>query len=405
MALEFLESPQQQTIREFVHWVAKEKMRPYALEADRNEEVPLWLLTELKETGITMDTGSGGGRLEEGSEKKAGKAPKEVNRLIVTAVEELGWGDAGITLTLPGAGLGGPPVSSFGTPEQRERFFGIFKDKELKWGAYATTEPQCGSDVSDIRTRCVKDGDAYILNGTKTFITNGNIASWVVVFATIDFSLGRAGHRAFVVEKGMPGFVQGEKVHKMGLRANDTAVLYFEDCRVPKENLLGGEDLYEARQSGGFRVAMGTFDATRPIVAAMALGIARAAFEHTRDFIKANYSLDRPIARYRRIKEKLAEMGLKLEHGRLLTQKAAWMADVGRPNTLEASAAKAYMGKAALEVCAECIDLIGDSGTTQDHLLEKWFRDIKVYDIFEGTGQVNRLVVARRLYEPFGVRV
>ena len=137
----------------------------------------------------------------------------------------------------------------------------------------------------------------------------------------------------------------------------------------------------------------------------MALGIARASFEHTRDFIKENYNLGRPIARYGRIKEKLAEMELKLAAGRLLIQKAAWMADVGRPNTLEASASKAYMGKAALEVCGECIDLVGDSGTTQDHLLEKWFRDIKVYDIFEGTGQVNRLVVARRLYEPFGIRV
>lgn len=405
MAIDFTESPQQQTVREFIHWVAKEKMRPYSLEADQNESVPTSLLMELKEMGITMDTGSAGGKLEEGSPKKEGRTPKEFNRLIVTAVEELGWGDAGITLSLPGAGLGGPPVSSFGTPEQKERFFGIFKDKEPKWGAYATTEPQCGSDVSGIRTRCVKDGDAYILNGTKTFITNGNIASWVVVFATIDPSLGRAGHRAFVVEKGTPGFIQGEKVHKMGLRANDTAVLYFEDCRVPLDNLLGGEKLYEERQSGGFRVAMGTFDATRPIVAAMACGIARASFEHTFETIKSHYALDRPIARYKRIKERLAAMRLKIEHGRMLILKAAWMADVGKPNTLEASAAKAYMGKAALEICSECIDLLGNSGITQDHLLEKWFRDIKVYDIFEGTGQINRLVVARRLYEPFGIRV
>lgn len=401
MPVEFTLTDGQKNIREFLHWFAREKIRPRAAEADRLETVPDDLLLEMKQMGMSMDR-----TVPSDAGRAGGTGEKQSNRNSVISTEELAWGDAAITMTLPGAGLGGPPVQAFGTPEQRERFFSVFRAEEPRWGAYATTEPECGSDVAGIRMLALKDGDHYILKGTKTFITNGNRASWVVVFATVDPKLGRAGHRPFVVERGTPGFIQGKKIKKMGLRASDTAELVFDECRVHKDNLLGGEEAYGlGGRSGGFRVAMATFDATRPIVAAMGIGIARAAFEYTRDWLRSQYSLGRPIPRYQQMKEKLAEMERKLTTARLLTWRAAWMADVGRPNSKEASMCKAYMGKVAVEVCADCVDLLGDSGTTREHPVERWFRDIKVFDIFEGTGQVNRLVVARRTYEPFGVSI
>ena len=406
MAVDLELSDFQNMAREFAHSFAAEKIRPRAQEADRLERVPDDLLLEMKQIADMMGgMGGGGGEAEENPFEKGSKRERQFNRLAVIGGEEFSWGDAGIMLTNPGPGLGGPPVMSTGTPEQKERFLSIFKSPEPKWGAYATTEPGCGSDVSGIQTRVTKDGDYYVINGTKIFITCGNLASWVVVFGTLDPSLGRAGHRALVVEKGTPGFIQGQKFHKMGLRASDTAILTFDECRVHKDNLLGGEEYYASKGSGGFKVAMGTFDATRPMVAIMSIGIARGCYEYTRDWIKEQYSLGRPIPRYTQIKEKLAEMERKLDSARLLAWRAAWMADVGQPNTKEASMAKAYAGTVSVQVCSDCVDLMGDSGSVQDHPVEKWFRDIKVFDIFEGTGQVNRLVVARRMYEPFGIRV
>jgi acyl-CoA dehydrogenase len=322
-----------------------------------------------------------------------------VNVSTLVGAEELAWGDAALLLCLPGPGLGGPPVRATGTPEQKERFFSIFKDLtgELRWGAYALTEPGAGSDVAGIRTSCKKDGDDWVLNGRKCFITNGARASWNVVFATVDPSLGRAGHRAFVVEKGTPGFSVGKIEDKMGLRASETAELVLEDCRVPGENLLGGEAAYHTKE--GFMTAMKTFDNTRPIVAAMATGIGRAAYEHARDFVKEHYVMTLPIPRYAAIAERLARVGRQLAAARLMSYRAASMADHGIPNAKEASMSKAMGGQAAIRACIEAIEICGAEGSIQaDHrLLEKWFRDIKVYDIFEGTGQIQRIVISKRL--------
>jgi acyl-CoA dehydrogenase len=267
----------------------------------------------------------------------------------------------------------------------------------LKWGAYALTEPGAGSDVAGIRTSCRKDGDDWVLNGRKCYITNGGRASWNVVFATIDPSLGRAGHRAFVVEKGTPGFSVGKIEEKMGLRASETAELVLDDCRVPAANLLGGEERYQTKE--GFLTAMKTFDNTRPIVAAMAIGIGRAAYDYAKEFVREHYVLSRPIPRYAAIAERLARVGRQLEAARAVTLRAAWLADAEIANAKEASTAKAMGGQAAISACVEAIEICGAHGTiAEDHaLLEKWFRDIKVYDIFEGTGQIQRIVISKRL--------
>jgi acyl-CoA dehydrogenase len=218
-----------------------------------------------------------------------------------------------------------------------------------------------------------------------------------VIFATIDPALGRAGHRAFVVEKSTPGFFVGKIEDKMGLRANETAELVFEDCHVPTENLLGGEEQYQSKE--GFMTAMKTFDNTRPLVAAMACGIGRAAYEYARDFVKENYVLSRPIPRYAAIAERLARVGRRLAAARSLVWRATYMADMGIPNAKEASMSKAAAGQAAIGACIDAIEICGAHGTlSSDHaLLEKWFRDIKVYDIFEGTGQIQRIVISKRL--------
>ncbi|MCB0219440.1 MAG: acyl-CoA dehydrogenase family protein, partial [Chrysiogenetes bacterium] len=257
--------------------------------------------------------------------------------------------------------------------------------------------------AANISTTCRKDGDYYVLNGTKCFITNGGRASWVVVFATLDKTKGREAHRAFIVDKGTPGFSLGKIEKKLGLRSSETAELVFDECRVHKDNLLGGEEHYEKMGSGGFKTAMKTFDSTRPPVAAMATGIARASYELARDAAKDIHMLGRPLARNQVVREKLAEMERKITAARLMIWHATWMADLGIPNSKEASMCKAYAGTVAKWVTREAIGMIGGHGTEQEALLEKAMRDIQVFDIFEGTGQIQRLIVSRRLME--GLRI
>jgi acyl-CoA dehydrogenase len=282
-----------------------------------------------------------------------------------------------------------------GTPEQKQRFFGIFKKPGLHYGAYGLTEPGAGSDVSGIKSSCRKDGNQWILNGRKCFITNGGKADWVVIFATVDPSLGRAGHRAFVVEKGTPGFTCGKIEEKMGLRASETAELVLEDCRVPAENLLGGEQHYRGKE--GFMGAMKTFDSSRPMVGSLGNGIARAAYEYARDFVRENYCLGRPIPRYHVLAETLAQDARLLDAARLMCWRAAWMADEGIPNAKEASMAKAYAARADMKICSDAVQILGAHGLEKHQFVEKWYRDIKVFDIFEGTGQIQRIVISKRI--------
>jgi acyl-CoA dehydrogenase len=400
--IDFTLSKKQKDVQEGIRSLGKYVIRPMSLQMDRNKEVPEDFLRNFMRMARSFQSEELVNPSEEGAapRERDPSRPSEVNRTSAIAAEELAWADAAIPLSVPGPGLGGPPIRATGTPEQKARFFGIFKDMHkgpLKWGAYALTEPGAGSDVAGIRTSCRKDGDHWVLNGRKCYITNGAKASWNVVFATVDPSLGRAGHRAFVVEKGTPGFEVGKIEDKMGLRANETAELVLEDCRVPDENLLGGEAAYVTK--GGFMTAMKTFDNTRPLVAAMAIGIGRAAYEHARDFVKDNYVLSRPIPRYAAIAERLAKVGRRLDAARSLVYRATYMADAGIPNAKESSMSKAAAGQAAIFACVEAIEICGAHGSlsTEHALLEKWFRDIKVYDIFEGTGNIQRVVISKRL--------
>ncbi|QSO46004.1 acyl-CoA dehydrogenase family protein [Alicyclobacillus mengziensis] len=406
--ISFEMTDQQKQVKELVHWFAKTEMRPLSLPSDKAGVVPMEWLNKVNAMGISLSTSVVGGdsrkKSSDGGAADDPETTRQTNRLGVIASEEMGWGDAAIALSLPGPGLGGPPVQTSGTPEQKQRFLGMFKKDKARWGAYALTEPGAGSDVSGIRTTARKVDGGYLLNGQKVFITNGGRASWVVAFATIDPSLGRAGHRAFVVEQGTPGFTCTRLSHKMGMRASETAELLFEDCFVPDENLLGGESYYAAKASGpsGFRVAMATFDTTRPMVAAMAIGIARAAYEYTLDYVREEYP--KAGRSFQIACEKLANMKTDIEAARLLTWEAAWMSDAGKPNTKEAAMCKAYAGKAALSICAQCLELLGPVGL-EGHLVEKLYRDVKVYDIFEGTNQIQHLIIARRLYEREGLRI
>jgi acyl-CoA dehydrogenase len=403
--MEFELTKKQRDMKDALTQLGKFVIRPMSLQMDREHRVPEDFLQRFVAMAGSMrgsDEDVTAAFEDVKREPPSIDRPSQMNRTSLVGAEELAWADASLLLCLPGPGLGGPPIRGSGTASQKAKYFGMIKDLEkqgkLAWGAYGLTEPAAGSDVAGIQARCRKDGDHWVINGRKCYITNGARAVWVVIFATVDPALGRAGHRAFVIEKGTPGFSVGKIEDKLGLRASETAELVLEDCRVPADCLLGGEDSYAAKSSG-FQTAMKTFDATRPLVASMAIGIGRAAYEHARDAVKDRYMLGRPIARYAAIVERLARMHRRLEAARMLTWRAAYMADVGQPNAKEASMSKAAAAQAAVKACVEAIEIVGAEGTIskEDQLLEKWFRDIKVYDIFEGTGQVQRVVISKRI--------
>jgi acyl-CoA dehydrogenase len=397
--VEFELSKTHRQVKEFIHQFASSVVRPISLQADRDHKIPEDFLIRLSQMQAGMTMGElpaevGG---EEGGvgETKDKKGSKQKNRFAMIGAEEMAWGDASVLLCLPGPGLGGPPVQFMGTPEQKKRFFGVFKKEGLHYGAYGLTEPAAGSDVSGIKATCRKDGNHWVINGRKCYITNGGKADWVVIFATVDASKGRAGHRAFVVEKGTPGFTVGKIEEKMGLRASETAELVLDEVRVHEDNLLGGEAHYHGKE--GFMGAMKTFDSSRPMVGALAVGIARAAYDYTREFVRDNYMLARALPRYIQISQTLADMVRNIEAGRLMCWRAAWMADEGIPNAKEASMAKAYAAKMAMKVCTDAVQILGAHGLEQHQFVEKWYRDIKVYDIFEGTAQIQRIVISKRI--------
>jgi acyl-CoA dehydrogenase len=333
---------------------------------------------------------------------------------VCMQAEELCWGDAGLYLRTPFAGLGGSAVAAAGTKEQKQRFLSVFQaDGAPAWGAMAITEPGAGSDSAAIETTATPDGDDYVLNGTKIFCTGGEGASsapggFVVVWATVDKSAGRGGIKAFVVPSGTPGMSIVGLERKLGIRASDTATLRFENCRVPRANLLGAEkvkrDDADAKQTGdkGFKGAMATFDASRPLVAAMAVGVGRAAL----DFVKEELAksgirprYDAPPTELTAIERDLAEMEAELQAARLLTWRAASMMNRRLPNNLEASMAKAKAGSAVTKITQKAVELLGPLGYSKKLLVEKWMRDAKINDIYEGTQQINLLIVARRILD------
>lgn len=302
---------------------------------------------------------------------------------------ELCYGDAGFLLAMPRQGLGNAAIAAVATDEQKKRFAG-------KWAAMAITEPGCGSDSGAIRTTAKKDGDHYVLNGEKIFVTSGERADAVVVWATLDPSLGKAAIKSFVVEWGTEGMELVRLEKKLGIRASDTAAINFTNCRVPAENLLGTPEVDVKK---GFAGVMETFDNTRPLVASFALGVARASLERIKeifaDSIKFDYS--RPVDNGSAVEAEIYRMEADLEGAWLLTMKAAWMADNKIPNSKEASMSKAKAGRVGNYITLRCVELAGILGYGEDELLEKWARDSKILDIFEGTQQIQQLIIARRL--------
>ena len=303
------------------------------------------------------------------------------------------WGDYSVRMRRNDRGLGNSALQAAGTDAQKHA-----------WGhlvlAMAITEPGCGSDPSLVRTTATRDGDQWVLNGEKIFVTTGCRADGVVVWATIDRAAGRAGIKSFLVLKGTPGFIVAHKEKKLGIRADDTAAYVFQDCRIPRDHLLGGDEDIPTESSGGFRGVMKTFNMTRPMVAAIGHGMAEAALDFTRDALRAagvevHYgpSLQgQPAAA-----ERFIRLEALFEAARLATLRASWLADQGQTNNLEASIAKAKAGAAVRAITQGCIEILGPMAVSRDHLLEKWFRDVRITDIYEGTGEIQRLIIARTL--------
>ncbi|MDK2777492.1 MAG: acyl-CoA dehydrogenase family protein [Pseudomonadota bacterium] len=390
-----LETPKK--FRALVHQarqVAENVFRPVSRKYDRDEHAypaELDMLAAIMDgmNDGTMGEGAGAGKLK--AERRHGDGiVNSTNMSTVLGLQELCWGDVGLSLTLPRQGLGNAAIAAVASAEQRQRF-------SKTWAAMAITEPDCGSDSAAIRTTAVKDGDDYIINGEKIFVTSGERADAVVVWASLDRSLGRAAIKSFVVEKGAAGMEVVRLEKKLGIKASDTAAITFTDCRVPAANLLGSADISGAQ---GFAGAMQTFDNTRPVVAAMAVGVAKAALDRTRELlreqgIRLNYRHD--LKRCSHMEATLYRYEAEWEAARLLTLKAAWMADNGQPNSTAASVAKAKAGRVANDITLGCAGLLGDVGYCEDELLEKWARDSKILDIFEGTQQIQQLIIARRL--------
>lgn len=376
------------------HQVAKHVFRPISRKYDRAEHA---YPKELDLLAALMDgLGAGGGQRnagvsavqrEEGSRKGVRNG---ANMATCLGLTELCWGDIGLALSIPRQGLGNAAITAVADAEQKKRFEGT-------WAAMAITEPGAGSDSANIRTTARLDGDEWVLNGEKIYVTAGSRADSVVVWATLDRNLGRAAIKSFVVPHGTPGMEVVRLDKKMGIRASDTASITLTDCRIPKENLLGSAEI---DTKAGFGGVMQTFDNTRPIVAGMAVGVARAALEHTRELL-AEEGVE---TRYRgslftksAAEAQLIRMEAEWEAGRLLMLKAAWMADNGIPNSMEASMSKAKAARVANQVTLRCVELCGALGYSEQELIEKWARDSKILDIFEGTQQIQLLIVARRL--------
>jgi acyl-CoA dehydrogenase len=397
--IDFEPSEGMKNMQTMTHMLAEQAMRPISREYDEREHEKPWDFLNMMwnvSRGATMTGDSG--------EKKERKGPSEQNLGMCATVEELCWGDVGLYLSIPNPGLGGAAVAAAGTPEQKERFLARFKEGEPKWGAMAITEPHCGSDSSAIQTTAVKDGDHWVLNGTKIFCTSGLMAAekskgFVVVWATLDRSAGRAGIRAFVVDSGTPGMYVTKVEHKLGIRASDTATIVFEDCRIPLDNILGSPEIPKT-SSQGFKGAMATFDATRPIVAASAIGVARAALDFVKQALDEHGIALRygaPLHRLTALERDVMEMEAQVQAARLLVWRAAWMLDNAQRNSLEASMAKAKAGLVVTWVTQKAVELLGPLGYSRQILLEKWMRDAKISDIYEGTQQVNQLIIARRI--------
>ncbi len=378
------------------HQVAAEIMRPVSRKYDLAEHAyPVELDTMAAMIEGLSDAGNEVGGAKGGRESGEPKPSKTANAnggnmaALVNVIETC-WGDVGLTLSVPYQGLGNSAIAAVATDEQLERFGKV-------WASMAITEPSFGSDSAAVSTTAVLDGDEWVLNGEKIYVTAGERSTHIVVWATVDKSKGRAAIKSFVVPRDAPGLSVARLEHKLGIKASDTAALLLDNCRIPKDNLLGSPDVDTDK---GFAGVMQTFDNTRPLVAGMAIGVARAALEELRsilteagveiDYDAPTYSLSAPAAEYIRLES-------DWEAAYLLALRAAWMADNKEPNSLQASMSKAKAGRSASDITLKAVELAGTLGYSQHLLLEKWARDSKILDIFEGTQQIQQLIVARRV--------
>lgn len=379
--IDFDITEEQREMRDLAQRFARESIRPVAAQADEAEEVPWPVLQEAHRVGLLsyfIPLAYGGGGVE---------------ALIARALidEELFWGCAGVATILGGVGLCATPILIAGTEEQKLKHLTRFcEPDEVRLGAFALTEPSAGSDAAGLITQAHRQGSKYILNGYKCFVTNAGIADLYVVFATVDIARGRDAITAFIVESDRPGVVPGKVEKKLGIRASQTASLALEGVEIPLENRLGEE-------GQGFDIAMKTFDITRTHIAAGAVGLARAAFDYALAYAQERRQFGKPIAHFQAVNFMLSDMAIAIEAGRLLSWRAAWLYDAGKPCTQEASMAKAFAADAAMKITTDAVQILGGYGFMREYPVEKWMRDAKIMQIYEGTSQIQRLIIGRQL--------
>ena len=389
-------SPGHQNLANMIHGMAKGMIRPLARKYDTLEHEKAVELENLAKMMEKMGGGMGGlGGSKK--DKKEGESEPQIKNgtqmLGVIGAMEMCWACTGLTMAIPGMGLGNAAIDAVATDEQKERFGKVF-------AAMAITEPGCGSDSANISTTARLVGDEWIINGEKIFVTDGGQCTHIVVWATLDKSLGKAAIKSFVVPKDAPGLQVVRLEKKMGIRASDTAAITFTDCRIPKGNILGDPSIAQTAEERkkAFGGVMQTFDNTRPAVGAMANGVARAALDMTREILeKEGVILDYNKRRWNNsaLQAEFYLMEAEYEAARLLILKAAWLADNKIPNSKEASMCKAKSGRVGSYITLRCVEICGSLGYGEEYLLEKFARDSKILDIFEGTQQVQQLIVAR----------
>jgi alkylation response protein AidB-like acyl-CoA dehydrogenase len=387
--------PDLREMRDWVHEFAETVIRPAAAEWDEREETPWPILEEASKVGLySLDF-------------YATQFFEPSGLGIPVAVEELFWGDAGIGLSIVGSTLAAVSVVANGTNEQVgewcPQMFG--EPGDVKLGAFCSSEPNAGSDVASIKTRAVYDEarDEWVLNGVKTWATNGGIANVHVVVASVDASLGSRGQASFIVPPGTKGLSQGQKFKKHGIRASHTAEVVLDDVRVPGHCLVGGKEKLDERlvkvregKSGGGQAAMKTFEKSRPSVAAMAVGVGRAAVEYAAEYAKTREQFGKPIGQNQGVAFQLADMQASVDAARLLTWRAAWMARNNKPFVnAEGSMSKLVAGETAVRVTEQAIQILGGNGYTREYPVERWHRDAKIFTIFEGTSEIQRMIIGR----------
>lgn len=385
----FALTKEQREIQRLAHEFAEREIRPQATYYDETEEFPWEIVQKAHKIGLTTFSYPeefGGGGIDD-----------PVTNLLVS--EELAWGCAGIAVAINGSHLPAAAIMAMGTNEQKKKWLPILCDPDnCKIGAMGLTEPGAGSDASSIQTTARREGDHYVLNGTKQFITNGGIADIHVVFASLDRSKGWGGVAAFIIDdKNTPGFSMGRKEKKMGVRASHTAQIIMEDVRVPVENRLGGEP-GDAEYVPGYIGALKMLEHTRPGVASSAIGIARAAYEYALGYAKERIQFGKPIIEHQAVAFKLADMATRIDAARLLTWRAGWMRHNGiRFQRGEGSMAKLFAGDAAMQITIDAIQILGGYGYIKEYPVEKWARDAKIYQIWEGTAEIQRMVISRAI--------